>query len=87
MGTVDDIDSTAFLSGSRPDRVYAMKNPLTPGKSTPVKSWIDFALLARDARHFDTTVIEVVSSADHASVLKALNDANRPYAVCILKPR
>ncbi len=50
-----------------------MKNPLTPGKSTPVKSWTDFALLARDARHFDTTVIEVASSPDHATLLKMLN--------------
>lgn len=64
-----------------------MKNPLTPGKSTPVKSWTDFALLARDARHFDTIVIEVESSAHHAAVLKALSDATRPYAVCILKPK
>lgn len=64
-----------------------MKNPLTPGKSTPVKSWTDFALLARDARNFETTVIEVASSADHATVLKMLNDATRPYAVCILKPK
>ena len=64
-----------------------MKNPLTPGKSTPVKSWTDFALLARDTRHFDTTLIEVTSSPDHAVLLKALNDATRPYAVCILKPK
>jgi hypothetical protein len=64
-----------------------MKNPLTPGKSTPVKSWTDFALLARDARNFSTTVIEVESAAHHAAVLKALNDAPRPYAVCILKPK
>jgi hypothetical protein len=64
-----------------------MKNPLTPGKSSPVKTWTDFALLARDARHFDTTVIEVESSANHAAVLKALNDATRPYAVCILRPK
>ena len=64
-----------------------MKNPLTPGKSAPVKTWTDLALLARDARHFDTTVIEVESSANHAAVLKALNDATRPYAVCILKPK
>ncbi|GEM_PF-4930894 len=64
-----------------------MKNPLTPGKSAPVRTWTDFALLARDARHFETTVIEVESSAHHAAVLKALNDATRPYAVCILKPK
>ena len=64
-----------------------MKNPLTPGKSAPVKSWTDFALLARDARHIDTTVMEVASSPDHAALLKALNDATRPYAVCILKPK
>lgn len=64
-----------------------MKNPLTPGKAVAVKSWTTFALLARDARHFDTKVIEVESSADHALVLKALNDAGRPYAVCILRPK
>ncbi len=64
-----------------------MKNPLTPGKSAPVKSWTDFALLARDARHFETTVIEVASSHDHATLLKMLNDTTRPYAVCILKPK
>ena len=64
-----------------------MKNPLTPGKSTPVKSWTDFALLARDTRHFETIVMEVTSSADHATLLKALNDATRPYAVCILKSK
>jgi len=64
-----------------------MKNPLTPGKSTPVKTWNDFANLARDARHFDTVVMEVTSSADHATLLKALNDATRPYAVCILKSK
>jgi len=64
-----------------------MKNPLTPGKSTPVKSWTDFALLARDARHFDITVMEVASSPEHAALLKALNAATRPYAVCILRPK
>ncbi|MBM3751029.1 MAG: hypothetical protein FJW21_07585 [Acidimicrobiia bacterium] len=64
-----------------------MKNPLPPGKSTPVKSWADFALLARDARHFDTTVVEVASSPDHATLLTMLNDTTRPYAVCILKPK
>ncbi|GMV23299.1 MAG: hypothetical protein AMXMBFR57_32480 [Acidimicrobiia bacterium] len=64
-----------------------MKNPLTPGKSTPVKSWTDFASLARDARNFDTKAMEVVSSADHAALLKLLNDSTRPYAVCILKPK
>jgi hypothetical protein len=64
-----------------------MKNPLTPGKSTPVKSWTDFALLARDARNFSTTVVEVDSSQAHAAVLKALNDSARPYAICILKPK
>ncbi|MBM3752194.1 MAG: hypothetical protein FJW21_13620 [Acidimicrobiia bacterium] len=62
-----------------------MKNPLTPGKSTPVKTWTDFALLARDARHFETTVMEVTTSLDHAALLKAVNDASRPYAICILK--
>ncbi len=64
-----------------------MKNPLTPGKSTPVKTWTDFALLARDARNFETSVIEVAASPDHATLLKMLNDATRPYAVCILKPK
>lgn len=64
-----------------------MKNPLTPGKSTPVKSWTDFASLARDTRHFDTTTMEITSSADHAALLKALSDASRPYAVCILKAK
>ncbi len=76
----------SVASGSG-DTLHAMKNPLTPGKSTPVKTWADFALLARDSRHFDTTVIEVASSPDHAALLKALNDATRPYAVCILKSK
>ena len=64
-----------------------MKNPLTPGKNTRVKSWNDFALLARDSRNFGTTVVEIESSADHAALLKLLNDAARPYAVCLLKSK
>jgi hypothetical protein len=64
-----------------------MKNPLTPGKSTPVKTWNDFAMLARDARNFSTTVMEIASSQDHAALVNLLSDSTRPYAVCVLKSK
>jgi hypothetical protein len=64
-----------------------MKNPLTPGKDTPVKTWTDFAMLARDARNFGTTVMEIKSTQDHAALLKLLSDSTRPYAVCVLKSK
>ena len=64
-----------------------MKNPMTPGKSVRLRLWSDFALLARDARNFSTTVVEVETAQDHAALVKQLNDTPRPYAVCILRPK
>ncbi len=62
-----------------------MKLNTKPPKTVRLRTWGDFAMLARDARNFSTRIIEVESSQDHAALVKALSDTNRPYAVCILK--
>jgi len=57
----------------------------TPPRTPRLRTWNDFATLARDARRFRTTIVQIDTSQDHAALLKTLNDTTRPYAVCILK--
>ncbi|NQW05223.1 MAG: hypothetical protein HQ485_14540 [Acidobacteria bacterium] len=62
-----------------------MKLNTTPPRTVRLKTWNDFATLARDPKNFSAKIVEVESSQEHAALLKALSDTNRPYAVCILK--
>jgi len=62
-----------------------MKLNTTPPRTVRLKTWTDFATLARDPKNFSARIVEVESSQDHAALIKTLSDTNRPYAVCILK--
>ncbi len=56
-----------------------------PPREVPMKTQVDFNNASRDAGLFTPTVLAIETSEQHQALLRMLNDAVRPYAVCVLR--
>lgn len=56
-----------------------------PPREVPMKTQVDFNNASRDAGLFLPTVMAIETSEQHQALLRMLNDAVRPYAVCVLR--